>query len=298
MAILYAEDGTNKDDTIIGSANDDVINAGNGNDLVFGNAGNDRLLGGNGSDRVFGGSGSDIIGTLNADATLRNAGSGDNGGDTLYGDGFENWDQYKNAVGGAGNTASVTTATSSDVIYGGNGKDTIWGDNGNNATGTGAGGADIIYAGNGVDTVYGEGGNDVLVGENGADVLYGGSGSDFFVYNAVNESSGTGYDTIKDFSEFKDANTTDNDKIDLRPLLAGGFGQVAGGSYNSDNSDATDAAKLNWGGMNPIEKGVWFKHVDTNGDSIADTTMVYADTDGNLLTGTDGGAELVIKLAP
>ena len=98
MTITYGS-VTNKDDTIDGSTSNDIIDAGNGN-VVFGNAGDDRLLGGNGNDKVFGGSGNDIIGTLNADATLRNGGSGDNSGDLLVGDGFEDHYAYF-AVGGS-----------------------------------------------------------------------------------------------------------------------------------------------------------------------------------------------------
>jgi Ca2+-binding RTX toxin-like protein len=276
MTIIYGST-TNKDDIIDGSTTDDVIDAGSGNDLVFGNAGNDRLLGGNGNDKVFGGSGDDIIGTLNADATIRNAGSGDNGGDLLVGDGFE--DHYM---------VNLAAAMGADVIYGGNGKDTIWGDNANNATGTTGGGQDILYAGNGDDLVYGEGGSDVLVGENGADILVGGANRDFFVYNAAGESTGSNYDTIKDFHGINDPGTaTEQDKIDLRPLLTGGYGAVAGGTYSEVNTEA-DTAKLNWGSQTQTAKGVWFQHIGTD-------TFVYADTDGNLGTGTSG-AELVIKL--
>src|SRR5687767_9731186 len=91
-----ATDGsTNKNDTITGSTVNDYIDAGNGNDFVFGNWGKDTLLGGNGLDNVFGGEGNDLIGVANLDSALRNAGSGDNSGDFLYGDGYNSFADYQ-----------------------------------------------------------------------------------------------------------------------------------------------------------------------------------------------------------
>jgi Ca2+-binding RTX toxin-like protein len=283
-------DGTNKDDTIVGSIGADTIEAGNGNDLVFGNAGHDVLLGGNGNDKVFGGSGDDLIGSLNADATVRNGGTGENGGDFLYGDGYDTWALYN-----AGD--AVTTVAGADTIFGANGKDIIFGDNGTADVGTGEGGGiggnDLIYAGNGNDVVYGEGGNDKLYGENGSDQLYGGagnddltgglaadeltggSGNDNFIYNAVNESNGSAYDTITDFSGLADSNP-DNDKINLIALPGDGV--------------TPQPDDLIWGNTTATAHGVWYDQVDTNGDSIDDSTMVYADVNGNT------AADLVIKL--
>lgn len=85
MAIL---NGTNKADTINGTAQDDAIFGGNGNDTINGGAGNDRLFGENGDDMINGGTGDDYI-------------DGGNGNDML--------------AGGAGN----------DDIQGGNGQDTL-----------------------------------------------------------------------------------------------------------------------------------------------------------------------------
>ena len=80
--------GTNKSDTIVGTAGDDVICGGNGKDTINGLGGNDIILGQNGkdvldgdegNDTVMGGNGKDqVTGDLGVDA-LR----GGNGADTL-----------------------------------------------------------------------------------------------------------------------------------------------------------------------------------------------------------------------
>jgi VCBS repeat-containing protein len=85
MAIL---NGTNKADTLFGTAEDDSIFGGNGNDRIDGGAGDDRLFGENGDDVLGGGAGDDYL-------------DGGNGNDML--------------AGGAGN----------DDIVGGNGQDTL-----------------------------------------------------------------------------------------------------------------------------------------------------------------------------
>ena len=80
--------GTNKADTITGTAQNDSIFGDNGNDLIFGGAGDDRLFGENGDDTLNGGAGDDFL-------------DGGNGNDML--------------AGGAG----------ADEIRGGNGQDTL-----------------------------------------------------------------------------------------------------------------------------------------------------------------------------
>jgi VCBS repeat-containing protein len=75
MAII---NGTNKADTINGTAGDDRIFGDNGNDSLNGGAGNDYIDGGNGSDLISGGSGNDEIDGGNGQDTLLLAGkSGD-----------------------------------------------------------------------------------------------------------------------------------------------------------------------------------------------------------------------------
>ncbi|MET1112601.1 MAG: Ig-like domain-containing protein [Allosphingosinicella sp.] len=67
MAIL---NGTNKADTINGTAQDDRLFGDNGNDVIDGGAGNDFIDGGNGSDTLSGGAGNDDIDGGNGQDTL------------------------------------------------------------------------------------------------------------------------------------------------------------------------------------------------------------------------------------
>jgi len=71
MAII---NGSNKADTINGTAGDDRIFGDNGNDSLYGGAGNDYIDGGNGSDLISGGAGNDEIDGGNGQDTLLLAG--------------------------------------------------------------------------------------------------------------------------------------------------------------------------------------------------------------------------------
>jgi VCBS repeat-containing protein len=72
MALI---NGSNKADTINGSAGDDRIFGDNGNDNLNGGAGNDYIDGGNGSDLISGGAGNDEIDGGNGQDTLLLAGN-------------------------------------------------------------------------------------------------------------------------------------------------------------------------------------------------------------------------------
>ena len=89
--------GSQGNDTILGTANPDVIDGGDGNDSISGASGNDLLIGGEGADTLAGGYDHDTL-------------SGGNGADALYG---EDGDDV--LTGGAGN----------DTLDGGTGKDTF-----------------------------------------------------------------------------------------------------------------------------------------------------------------------------
>ena len=72
MAIL---NGTNKAETINGTAQNDSIFGDNGNDILNGGAGDDYLDGGNGSDSLSGGAGNDVIDGGNGQDSLILAGN-------------------------------------------------------------------------------------------------------------------------------------------------------------------------------------------------------------------------------
>jgi Ca2+-binding RTX toxin-like protein len=90
-------DGTNHDDTIIGSDGDDTIDAGPGNDVVCGAAGDDSISGGTGDDAIRGDTGDDDL-------------DGGPGRDTVVGDGGND-----TVAGGTGN----------DFLVGGTGDDVM-----------------------------------------------------------------------------------------------------------------------------------------------------------------------------
>ena len=268
---VYTGDGNDK---VVGSTLHDAVDGGNGGDLILGGAGNDLLVGGNGKDTVYGGSGDDKLGSVapTADATS------DNGGDLLIGDGID--PEVVSGQTSANSTVNVTTF-GKDEIHGGNGADTIFGDN-EDASETAGGNDDLIYGGNGADTIYGGGGNDLIEGESGgdyiragagdddivggagADQMWGGLDADFFVYEAQTDSTSTEYDTIHDFHEIDSTpDVSQQDKIDLTAFLG------------DDGDSTTHDDDLVWNGTSgSAERGVWY---ETGGGY----TLIHADTDGN-----------------
>lgn len=90
--------GTNKPDTILGTAADETIRAGNGEDVVRAGGGADAVFGENGDDRLFGGDGRDSL-------------SGDRGDDWLSGG--EGDDRL---TGGAGRDTFVLGEGGRDVV--------------------------------------------------------------------------------------------------------------------------------------------------------------------------------------
>ncbi|MGH1376022.1 MAG: DUF5801 repeats-in-toxin domain-containing protein [Alphaproteobacteria bacterium] len=71
------------------------------------------------------------------------------------------------------------------------------------------GGDDVINGGAGNDTIFGQEGDDVINGGAGNDVIYGGSGADTFLFDAITD----GTDTVKDFD------ATEGDLLDLSAIL-------------------------------------------------------------------------------
>jgi Ca2+-binding RTX toxin-like protein len=74
-------EGTDHDDTIVGSDGDDTIDAGDGDDVVCGAAGDDSIAGGDGMDAIRGDTGDDDLDGGPEKDTL----VGDGGNDTVAG---------------------------------------------------------------------------------------------------------------------------------------------------------------------------------------------------------------------
>ncbi|MFC3615727.1 calcium-binding protein [Lutimaribacter marinistellae] len=154
-------------DSATSGAGDDVLQGGGGDNVLRANGGNDSLEGREGDDVLDGGAGDDTIhGGTGVDTII--AGDGD---DLIFGRGA--------------NSPGVDLR---DVVYGGNGNDSIDGDRGNDEL-RGDAGNDTIIGGFGVDTIVGGTGDDVLTGQAWSDLIFGGAGNDFV-------NGGFGYDRV------------------------------------------------------------------------------------------------------
>ncbi len=146
--------------TLRGDAGDNTLRGEDLGDDLRGLDGNDRILGFGGNDTIWGGDGVD---TLN----------GHEGDDIIFG-GDSELDRRDVIYGGDGND-SIDAGWGNDLIAGGNGNDTIAG-------------------GFGADELQGQGGNDVLTGSAFGDELFGNDGDDFinggFGYDLVNGGAG------------------------------------------------------------------------------------------------------------
>jgi Ca2+-binding RTX toxin-like protein len=178
--------GSSSADVIFGRGGDDTIQGGDGNDIVFGGPGNDTLRGGNGDDQLFGGAGNDTITDQGQGGNdLISGGAGD---DVLIG-GLRPGGGTLTFFGGDGNDQifvgepEVRNAGSSPALaYGGNGDDTILGEN-QSETFFGGDGNDRIDGFEGNDLIFGGRGDDTLSAGTadtalGQSTLYGGDGND------------------------------------------------------------------------------------------------------------------------
>jgi hypothetical protein len=88
---------------------------------------------------------------------------------------------------------TLTGNDGNDILIGGTGEDTLIGNAGDDTL-IGGNGTDLLLGNLGDDLLYGGNGSDTLTGGLGSDTLTGGNGEDIFVF-----ASGEGIDTITDF---------------------------------------------------------------------------------------------------
>ncbi|MEO3416137.1 calcium-binding protein [Roseovarius sp. CAU 1744] len=159
--------GSEFNDAIIGNEDTNLIEGGAGNDLidagspqsdetdddtVSGGAGDDTIEGGSGLDSIMGGSGNDVI-TDSADGATIFGGSGN---DDISVEGLGGM-----LYGGSGNdTIDAQLSDGANIIMGGSGDDTLYGN-----------GQSILTGGSGADTFYIQEGDVITDGE-GQDSLY------------------------------------------------------------------------------------------------------------------------------
>lgn len=147
--------GGSGNDDLVGGSGDDKLTGRGGRDVLHGNGGDDQLAGGAGDDTAFGGSGNDV-------ASL--------------GDGADRWglsglytavDEAGNdVVQGGGGADRIVDDLGANTLIGGTGHDFV--------DGTRQGRFDALS-----DRLQGGDGDDTLVGDNG-DTLIGGSGADTY----------------------------------------------------------------------------------------------------------------------
>lgn len=196
-------------DTIIsGGGRADVL-CGAGNDVFYGGEVTDTAYGGTGSDRIYGNGGSDSLVGMKGNDTIQ----GGRGADYLSG-GAGHDRIFADSNVENGKTVSHLPS-SGDTIYGGSGRDLIYG-SGSSDLIFGGTGDDRINSGADQDKVFGGSGNDTVSGGTGKDYLYGGHGNDIFIFRDEGDSlrQHADRDTIMDFDKGIDL-------IDIRSICEG-----------------------------------------------------------------------------
>lgn len=141
-----------------------------------------------------------------------------------------------------------------DILLGGDGNDSLFGEGGN----------DILDGGADDDTLFGGSGDDILIGGTGADKLYGNEGDDVFQFSSLSEIPSGGRDIIKDFE-------TNGDQIFLDGILTGSvLDNLISGNLTINAVPGTDGRTLELGlgdrtiEVNLVDDGVFtLDHITT-----------------------------------
>ncbi len=149
------------------------------------------------------------------------------------GDGDDYLAAAKTIHGGRGDDTVDGTIIYGAVLYGDDGKDTVYG--GIDGRMYGGNGNDYLAGSIGIDTIDGGNDNDVLRGYLSADTLIGGAGADRFVYSTTADSTATDTDVIIDFVE-------GTDKIEVTGL---GFSGLSTGLVKAGQLKVSYDAALN-----------------------------------------------------
>jgi len=244
-------DGREGDDDIDADAGSDTISGGDGNDLIVAGAGNDTVFGGRGDDTIFGDDGDDQLSGGEGDDHISGGSGndtlfGDDGNDVLFGDGGNDV-----LIGGSGDD-SLIGGEGDDAILGGEANDLIDGGAGNDMMDGGAG-DDTILDGDGRDMVLGGQGNDSIVAalDQDDDVYDGGEGHDRIDYSAARQ------DVVIDLAEGMAAGSeTGTDTVT-------GFEAAVGGSGDDEITGSADANILEGSdGDDTIDGGAGIDHID------------------------------------
>lgn len=294
--------GTNKGETLRGSALADKIQALGGDDIIYGLAGNDTIDAGAGNDLIQGGAGSDtidgglgtdtldfsdVVGSVRIRATdyaTSTTGKGtaeayDAWGGLVATDTFSG---IENIIGSAGNDyVSLSGANSS--IWGGGGDDWL----------SGGGGNDNLYGGSGDDLLYVAGGTDLLDGGDGIDtVVFGGGPSGLVVDLQAGTISYTGYPGADSLVGIENVRGGDGNK----QIFGDDASNIVQGSTGSDLIDGRGGDDVlvgdygrNVGGVNTSPSG--FNDTIRGG---AGNDLISGDEGTDVLTGGGGADTFVV----
>ncbi len=146
-----------------------------------------------------------------------------------------------------------------DVLLGGAGNDSLFGEGGN----------DILNGGEDDDVLFGGSGNDILIGGAGSDKLYGNEGDDVFQFSSLSEIPSGGRDVIMDFE-------TQGDKIFLDGILTGSvLDNLISGDLVISTVPGTDGRTLELGfgdktiEVNLVDDGVFtLDHITTSAPAV------------------------------
>lgn len=255
--------GTEFADTLIGNQNANWFWSHGGADTITANAGDDTIWipygdganvnGGQGVDVISfrGRVDPDLIDTTGVTFTVGN-GTQDTGRGLVTTTSVEGAEgsEFNDTINGNGQENLLSGFIGDDIVNGGGGDDTIYGDHAlrevgesvgtyeyddpsyaGNDTLNGGAGEDLIYGNGGNDTIDGGAGIDTISGGAGADVIIGGSGADTFVYLSASESSSTSFDTLLN------SNFNGQDIIDL-PNAVTSYATLTGGTLDAATFDA------------------------------------------------------------
>ncbi|WEJ80124.1 calcium-binding protein (plasmid) [Paracoccus versutus] len=238
-ADIEGYEGTNHNDTLLGSAQGDVLigRAGNdsiegrqGDDALIGDAGNDTLNGGAGADSMTGGDGNDVYLVDNAGDVISE--TADGGTDRIHASiGID----LNGRNGAYRNVENVSLAGIANLL--------AWGSAANNS----------LTGNNGNNNLAGRNGNDMLNGGLGNDTLNGGAGIDTAVYagtaairvnlgQTTAQATGQGMDILIDIENVTSGSGNDtlfgNDGANNLSGAAGNDSLVGGAGNDTLNGGA------------------------------------------------------------
>ncbi|MCL4879691.1 MAG: thrombospondin type 3 repeat-containing protein [Anaerolineae bacterium] len=277
-------EGSNFDDTLVGSADANTINGNGGADTIEGRAGNDNLTGGAGNDTIYGGAGNDTIdgqegvdlvfgGTLNegvADGNDTITDSGTSGGDIIYGG-----NQNLTSSGNDGDdNISFTNGAASRTVYGGNqNAGAVTGTDGSDTISDGSSAADVIYGGNqNIGGTGNDAGDSVIISS--------ASGNGNTVYGDNNNvAGGSGDGTAADNIVVSQSNNN---------TIYGGNNNL-GGSNNTDTGDQIIVDNAN---NNTVYAGNYNASGTGNDDGDDNVTVSNSSQNNTVYAGNNniGGA--------